>query len=827
MNPLPDDAQAHLSAGVLRAWLVGQLSDAETERVEVHLETCDTCARRLDTLNMGHDPFVQRLRDAAGVAPNAPGRSVATTAKPAALADANLMFAALALQAGVIDAPRLAEACLLWAAGGGGAMADLLTDKGWLDDEARRSIEQLLAARARQRRGAPAAETLRLADPGGRGWADTVAVSSLTDDRFRLTTLHSTGGIGQVWRAQDELLGREVALKELLPELRGSVMHRERFYREARVAAQLSHPGTVPVYEYREEGGRCYYTMKFLAGRTYAEAVREAHAHEGVAPFERMFPLLEQFVAVCDAVAYAHSLGVVHRDLKGDNIVVGEFGEVTVIDWGLARPIAGATGPIAQDRLRRGEAATIHGERLGTPGYMAPEQARGDLDAIDERTDVYGLAAVLYEALTARPPFAGATANETMHLAETADPAPPSVWWPDAPAELAAICLRGLAKRKEDRFPTATDLRDAVRTWVASQAERRRDAEQQAEFFSLSSDLFVTLDAAGFITHVNPAYRRLFGYADGEPEGTHYSQTLHGDDRRRAAAVFETVQAGHPKQDLLLRVARKDGGYEQVSWSVTRGLHPPVLYAIGRAMDAESLRQRSLEARGRFFSLSPDLFVISDEQGLAAQINDAWRDVLGLEPDEVVGHPFTNVMHPEDVPAATRAGRRALLRESVVNLRTRVRHGEGGYRTIAWTLCRVPGERVNYAIGRDVTGQADAEQLLSAIVDTLPEALLVIGAPGRIAHANAATERLFGYKPGELIGQSVGTLVPAEGESGAESGLVAALARSPSASPERTGRVEGVTKDGRPLAIEGWLHPLRGSEEAFSLATLRPVETSE
>ncbi|QDT70768.1 Serine/threonine-protein kinase PknD [Planctomycetes bacterium MalM25] len=685
----------------LAAWLNDQLAPEEVEPIEAHLESCEACALRLDDLTTEPDSLVERLRDAAGL--GGPG-----AAEPAQ--DPNLLFGALAMQAGLISAQQFADSCVLWASRSGVSLAELMVDQGWIDQAARQSVEALLAARSPRSTTNPSAETLAGHSATPIAVGETLSHTPLPTEHLRLKHLHSQGGIGQVWLAQDALLGREVALKELLPELRGSKKHRERFFREARVGAQLSHPGTAPVYEYREEAGRCYYTMKFYSGRTFTEAIREAHQTRGdaedAAPwFDRFFPLLEQFLSVCDTIAYAHAQGIVHRDLKGDNIVLGEYGEVTVVDWGLAKAIPGAGAAASPARLV-GESPTLEGERLGTPGFMAPEQARGEMAGIDERTDVYGLSAVLYELLTTRAPFSGETSNEVMHRVEVQPPAPPSLSHPDTPTQLEAICLRGLAKRKATRFASARDLSEAVRSWLTRQVDRQREAERQAKFFALSQDLFVAMDDRGMINHVNPAFLKFFNTTVEDSVGFHYLEDIHPDDQALVNRLFEQVLRGVSQYDTVIRVKDEEGVFRRVSWSLTRVPGEPTLYAVGRPIDEEGERRRATLARAEFFSLSPDLFVISDEQGRAGQVNEAWERVLGWKPEEVEGRPFIEFIHPDDVGRASRAGRKSLLRGPVSDLEMRLRHRDGGYRTIVWSLCRLHGDRINYAIGREVPGGA-------------------------------------------------------------------------------------------------------------------------
>ena len=177
-------------------------------------------------------------------------------------------------------------------------------------------------------------------------------------DRYTLTHLHAKGGMGRVWLARDGALGRQIALKELRPDQADNSILCSRFLYEAKITAQLEHPGIVPVYEVGQ-GEVPYYTMRFVKGRTLSEAIRAYHKKRvaGEADSVDLVALLTSFVGVCHAVAYAHSRGVIHRDLKGQNVVLGDFGEVIVLDWGLAKRIgpdqadgAGAAADVATSR---------------------------------------------------------------------------------------------------------------------------------------------------------------------------------------------------------------------------------------------------------------------------------------------------------------------------------------------------------------------------------------------------------------------------------------------------------------------------------------------
>ncbi|MGK0359232.1 MAG: tetratricopeptide (TPR) repeat protein/tRNA A-37 threonylcarbamoyl transferase component Bud32 [Bradymonadia bacterium] len=292
---------------------------------------------------------------------------------------------------------------------------------------------------------------------------DAIAVTPEVPDRYARRGVLGVGGIGIVELAYDRHLGREIAIKRLKPTLsREDSLGRDatrRFLKEARLGALLEHPNIVPVYELgRRADGGLYYTMKRIRGRTLAEALEGADLAERLA-------FLPHVIAVCNAMAYAHEHGVIHRDLKPDNVMVDAHGEALVVDWGLACE-RGAddvqSRALAQEleALRKASGTqTVTGAPIGTPAYMPPEQARGELKAIDERSDVYTLGAILYELLTGEPPFTGQSALHILRRVLDAEPVEqPDALEPEAPPELAAVALRALAKDPIDRYPDAAAL---------------------------------------------------------------------------------------------------------------------------------------------------------------------------------------------------------------------------------------------------------------------------------------------------------------------------------------------------------------------------------
>jgi serine/threonine-protein kinase len=415
--------------------------------------------------------------------------------------DRNLLFGVLALQADLIDDAQFARACSEWAGRKLIPLAELLVERGWLSPSDRADVERLLERKLRKHRGDARASLAEVTtDPVKRALAgltdadvrqtlaglatpppdpelaSTTAHEPGACDRYTLSRLHATGGIGRVWLARDHSLGRDVALKDLRPERAGNRAACARFLREAQVTGQLEHPGIAPIHEVgrRPEDRQPFYTMRFVRGRTLAEAAASYHRRraDGEAGPLELRELLTAFVAVCNAVAYAHSRGVLHRDLKPRNVVLGDYGEVIVLDWGLARVMGQSDDDVAPLELSaEGQgAATVQGQVLGTPAYMPPEQAEGRLDLLGPASDVYGLGAILYEILTGRPPFGGPDTAAVLRRVVHEPPARPRALAPGAPAALEAVCLKALAKKPGERYGTARALAADVQRWLADEA---------------------------------------------------------------------------------------------------------------------------------------------------------------------------------------------------------------------------------------------------------------------------------------------------------------------------------------------------------------------
>ena len=283
------------------------------------------------------------------------------------------------------------------------------------------------------------------------------------------------GGSASIQTCLDKNLHRVVAYKSLHPHLLDSELEIGRFTREARVTAMISHPGTVPVYEMgRDRSGNLYFTMKKLEGRDLRSILLGIAAKNP--NIEREFPLsrlIDILIQACQTVSFAHAQGVIHRDLKPANILVGGFGEVMVLDWGLAK-VRGEKDQIVDEEIgeqttgEKGIAMelTQPGQRYGTPLYMSPEQAVADAE-IDERTDVYNLGSILYEMLTHKNLVWGTSVEEVMDQIKNRPTPIPSEVAPALriPKELEAICLQAIQKKPEDRYLSVKDFAEDLQRY--------------------------------------------------------------------------------------------------------------------------------------------------------------------------------------------------------------------------------------------------------------------------------------------------------------------------------------------------------------------------
>ncbi len=425
-------------------------------------------------------------------------------------ANRDLLVGLLALQNGLVDQDVLVTAFRTWTRDKSRPIALILAAQGAIDED-ERSLLEGLAAKHIERSGGNSEKSLTAINSGpsirqqlaGIGDPDigttighisgrsipTEPDSDLTTTfrhaagapdsaRFRILRPHAQGGLGAVFVALDGELNREVALKQILDKHADDPVSRGRFVLEAEITGGLEHPGIVPVYGLGTySDGRPYYAMRFIEGDSLKEAIDRFHAGKSKTggPGPRLLELrklLRRFTDVCNAIEYAHSRGVLHRDIKPRNIIVGRHGETLVVDWGLAKA-TGKSDPATEERTllpssASGSSETLPGSALGTPAYMSPEQAAGQLDRLGPRSDVYSLGATLYCLLTGQPPFAGEVVDVIGAVRRGEFPRPRQLV-PSIDPALETICLKAMAQQIEDRYPTCRALADDLDRWMADE----------------------------------------------------------------------------------------------------------------------------------------------------------------------------------------------------------------------------------------------------------------------------------------------------------------------------------------------------------------------
>ncbi|MCP4644473.1 MAG: serine/threonine protein kinase [bacterium] len=314
--------------------------------------------------------------------------------------------------------------------------------------------------------------------------------------RYRIGSVIGRGGMAVVYDASDTLLNRSVAIKVLKPELAAEPDIRARFFNEAAILSQMDHPGVIPVIETGDlPGYGAFYAMKKVRGRTFREILRELNP-EDFRRHEETARLLGVFDKVCQTVAYAHARGIVHRDLKPENVMVDDYGIVLVLDWGLAKRMSA-------DAVGLDQTTTQVGEMKGTPAYMSPEQAGGNPDDVDLRSDVFSLGIMLYEILTGTFPFRGKTRTEVLRQIQEREPAHPRKTNRHVDRVLAAIAFKALRKDPEERYPSARELADDTRlyrNYMPTSAYRPRLREHLMNWMGRHPALSTAVCTAVFVT---------------------------------------------------------------------------------------------------------------------------------------------------------------------------------------------------------------------------------------------------------------------------------------------------------------------------------------
>ena len=403
--------------------------------------------------------------------------------------------------------------------------------------------------------------------------------------RYRIAREIARGGMGVILKAWDPKFGRYVALKLLHERFRTDDALIRRFHEEACINGRLNHPTIVPIHELGCcANGRPFFSMRLIEGQTLSSLLsRRSDLQSQQAAFLRMFE------KICQGVAFAHTQKVIHRDLKPSNILVGDFGVINIMDWGLARYVHSVPSENGSGSRSGADPASLCdpddtecGQVCGTPAYLPPEQARGDSGCIDERADVFSLGGILCHILTGSGPYVGNAAAKLQQAAE-GQLAPAFAQLDNCLAErdIVDLAKRCLCPDPSGRPRDANEVAGTVTGYLES--DLRRAERDLIRFFELSLDLFCIAGFDGYFKRINPNFSRLLGYQESELLTLPFTHFIHPDDLAPVAAAMEHLSGGLPLVQFTNRYRHAAGHYLYIEWVAKRETDiAGCIYAVGR-----------------------------------------------------------------------------------------------------------------------------------------------------------------------------------------------------------------------------------------------------
>jgi serine/threonine-protein kinase len=586
---------------------------------------------------------------------------------------------------------------------------------------------------------------------------------------------------------------------------------------------------------------RPFFSMRLVQGRTLVQLLSASRDHSRDRP-----QLLTIFQQVCQTIAFAHARGVIHRDLKPENIVVGDYGTVYVMDWGLARLLhesavkAGILAVSAPDPLPVAETLVVAsdgggpaglaedstpatpGELLGTPQYMSPEQARGDSDQ-DERTDVFSLGAILFEILVGEPlrpvtfvPRGSLERFAEDHL-ETASLRLESCGADPPLVDLVTRCLQ----RQHDRRPRdASEVASFITAHVLHMLQRPE--REMARFFELSLDLFCLAGLDGYFKQVNSNFNRVLGYSTEELLSKPFLEFVHPDDRVRTQDQVARLSRGLPVVRFENRYRDRLGEYKWFEWAAKAVPEEGIVFATAREItDRKHLEQRiqsSVES-------SPVAMVVTDQLGRIVLVNHQAESVFGYPRAELVGQ-VVEILIPERFHAkhlSLRAG-------YVENPATRPGSGrelrglrkDGTEIAIELGLSPFVTEEGHFIICTivDLSERQREPARCQDLIESFPTGVFLIDTSGMIRFGNQKTEQLFGYPRGELIGRHVRTLLSQDVPDGESSPADTPFALSCDDTETKVQELVARRKDGTEFSVEIRTNRFESPEGVFVLGAV-------